>query len=915
MADGTEELTQRGYIDDSELIAKLTPEDFGEYGKLSLGSTTLNTLQNYLDLSLADADEFEPQYWKKPTKIENAKPDTLIVKGESVIAVIEHKTNIDLGPGKERRRHLEQLQTYVLACSAKLGILTDGKEQYLWVHNLDPRRRTEIKLVKEDGSLYRRFVEDAEAITETLEKLNLQTDQIAQRVAFDPSLVAKSIWQDVYVATRQDPEKCFQTFVELFMYKLMSDFNLLPKKLQLDKLTDDPKKFKTEHGDTQIEYYFNNIRERVKKDLFEPMNTDDSLSGLVREEGKYQTTAQLLPSIDVKGGKTSVIDGHAFQIQPRDYNSAFVRILRKLESLPPIQKLDPGFKSRVYEQFLRRDPNTSKVTGKYFTSRNIVKAIVQMAEVSNLQQDARVCDPSAGVGGFLTESILELQHKKIRNFRENDDGKINVERKFVGLEVLEDVVSLAKANLLLHCFEFYTDLTKAGRKNFCQLMADIFVHCHEDRTLGTLKHPTEETFDLIMANPPYMVSGTGNVTQKIKEADLTDFYDAGGTGLESRFFNWIVKSLRRGGRAFAVLPKSMLARVNNKFKCWIRERCYIDAVVYLPENSFYTTPNPTYILAITRKHDDDDEQQDPVFCYYVRDIGETRDTYRNPARNDLVEMADEFRTFKTKRANYVPTNDFCKIVDISKFSSKNRWDMDFLWSPQELANLGVVDTNVRPADAIIEELDETTEEIQTARAFINTLVTDVENFEPVKVSDKGFLSIHRGTRVTQAKCEEHPGDIPVVASGRYENSYLGTISEEYLQEQGHSVFGKSDRIMTVGCTGAVGVVHMRREEKWFLHDDALAIEVIHDGLLPEYVRYALQRSIDKARFGYLAKLYQERLKALTIEIPLDGTGSFDLEMQERIAKAYQREEEINSRLQRLAEHLQSVSIEFGNSEE
>jgi hypothetical protein len=44
-----------------------------------------------------------------------------------------------------------------------------------------------------------------------------------------------------------------------------------------------------------------------------------------------------------------------------------VGILRKVDALPHITHLDPDFKSRVYERFLRGDPNTSKVTGKYFT--------------------------------------------------------------------------------------------------------------------------------------------------------------------------------------------------------------------------------------------------------------------------------------------------------------------------------------------------------------------------------------------------------------------------------------------------------------------------------------------------------------------------------------------------------------------
>jgi len=116
--------------------------------------------------------------------------------------------------------------------------------------------------------------------------------------------------------------------------------------------------------------------------------------------------------------------------------------------------------------------------------------------------------------------------------------------------------------------------------------------------------------------------------------------------------------------------------------------------------------------------------------------------------------------------------------------------------------------------------------------------------------------------------------------------------------------------MTVGATGAVGVVQMRRETKWFLHDDALAIEVLDSHLVPEYVRYVLQHAINIGRFEYTAKLYSERLKGLNIEIPLDESGSFDMYMQDKIAKAYGKRELVEQLLKEVAIHLQNVKVEF-----
>lgn len=906
---GLEELTQRNYLKESSQFRNLNPDNFGNHGILKLGATTFHTLNKFLDIDISEADHFTPKYWVKPSNVGLSKPDDLIVHGRSIIAVIERKSPNVLSGGIERRKGLEQLQTYLLTSKAKLGILTDGKKT-IWIHNNDIKRKSEIKIITENGVFCTRDLNPTN-LEYVISKLNHITDEVSSPPSVDPGHLARSIWQDVYIATRQDPEKCFQTFVELFMYKLMCDYDLLPNNFRINNLIIDPVQFKSTYGTSQIEYYFNIIRPSIKKTLFVPMNTSLILSGLARQNMDYITTKNIIPTLDTNAGKTSVIDGHAFLIQPVDYNSAFIGILKKLNSLPHITHLEAGFKSRVYEQFLRRDPNTSKVTGKYFTPRNVVKAIVQMADISQLHPDGIICDPACGVGGFITESYLELVRSGISNYKEDSHGRIIIERKFVGLEVLEDVVCLAKANMLLHCIELYSSFSDTGKQNFTQLLGDIFVHCHEDRTLGSLKHPCSEKFDLVMANPPYIVSGTQNVTTKIREAGLTSYYDAGGSGLESRFLNWIINSLKRGGRAFVVLPKSMLARVNNKFKSWIRDKCIIDALIYLPERSFYTTPNPTYILVVTRKQNDDFVQTDPVFCYYIRDIGETRDTQRNPIRNDLIEMVDEFKLFKANKSNYMSTNNFCKVINITSLDPTLRWDIDYLWTPQELSELGVIDTNTLPCDAIIKELESVKQDMISAKQAIGELITSVEKYTSINLGDTHHFKIYRGNRITNQECKDHPGDIPVVSSGRHESSYLGTISESYLHSKGLSIFnGSSHNIMTVGATGAVGAVHMRRETKWFLHDDALAVEVIDGNLVPEYVRYALQHSIDVAKFEYTAKLYAERLKALDIEVPLNSDGNLDRNMQNKIAKAYEEKESVENTLKRLAAHLQSISVEF-----
>jgi hypothetical protein len=72
------------------------------------------------------------------------------------------------------------------------------------------------------------------------------------------------------------------------------------------------------------------------------------------------------------------------------------------------------------------------------------------------------------------------------------------------------------------------------------------------------------------------------------------------------------------------------------------------------------------------------------------------------------------------------------------------------------------------------------------------------------------------------------GDVLVIASGRHQDSCFGAIGETCLmrkfdKEARHGIpgyFESGRNVVTVGATGLVGIVHIRDEKKWFLHDGA-----------------------------------------------------------------------------------------------
>ena len=104
--------------------------------------------------------------------------------------------------------------------------------------------------------------------------------------------------------------------------------------------------------------------------------------------------------------------------------------------------------------------------------------------------------------------------------------------------------------------------------------------------LGTLEKLEENKYDLILANPPYYQDATIS-----KLASDTGLYTEKGNGVEALFLEWIIRSLKYGGTANIVLPDGVFSNLGNtNLKAFLLKNCFIESIISLPINSFFTTP-------------------------------------------------------------------------------------------------------------------------------------------------------------------------------------------------------------------------------------------------------------------------------------------------------------------------------------
>ena len=876
-----EELAQRGYLHRGELKG----DGFGVFESFNVGATTVTELINSgLDATIASNVPFPFQEYKPTKQTKNAKVDHLYCdrRGGTLrpVFIAEWKKSTEFNDDKKRRRTCEQALFDAHVLGLTWACATDGTT-FMYIDVRESMLAGELIIAEEQRPLTPTIIED------------LMTPSTELK---DPTDLAKRIWQKIWQATKEEPKACLLTFVELFMLKFLSD-NLpadqMPQSLsfyELVKGTDD--EFKQKYGKSQIEHYVSRIRPHVKS-LF-PETTvvkDDKLAGFF--------------GLGTIASKTSVINGFAFLRSASvdsaaSFNRTFVDILNDLDQFGSLTRIDPEFKMRLYETFLKNTPSQQSL-GQFFTPRNVVKEIVRMAELSKLPDGALVLDPAAGVGGFVLEPLL-MEEALPGNFK-IANGKPSARVRVVGIDSDVSTHILAKANTLIHLSDMLSrPTTTLGAMN--ELMAQTFILMNNNQVLGSLENPVVGTADVILANPPYVTDGSavyrkafGEIGGPRNGKELKSYYAGWGLGLEALFIRYISGALKPGGRAFVIVPLGYLNRTESKSKGRLLDECNIIASISLPRRTFFNTNQATSILVLEKRHTKHDDRPD-VMCAYIRSIGETLDSYRSPdpANNDLKHAADFFISMEDGAPTQEPPA-FIKVASAEEFGSGDRWDVDRFWTEEEKVALGLQDPVVSEGDFLQMASSQITDLLAEIKDLEESEKVSSDNFKTFELSDERFFTVRPGQRIRTQDIKANPGDVPVYSCYKERETIKGMVDEDYLNDHYFRVESPDHPVVTVSANGSVGAV-FARAEKCLLTDDLIVVEPMHDDIDIGYLAIAIRRAIAGKGYGYEAKLFQTRVKKLVVRLPMKDKAKniFDVELQKKDAERFERLEAIRKQI-------------------
>lgn len=226
--------------------------------------------------------------------------------------------------------------------------------------------------------------------------------------------------------------------------------------------------------------------------------------------------------------------------------------------------------------------------GQFRTPRHIIDFIV---EVVNPQKGDKILDPACGTAGFLISAYKHIWHQNSSNYKPeeyiptfietksndvttieiqkngrykgdllNPDDRKKLGENIVGYDISPDMVKLSLVNLYLHGFS-------------TPQITEYDTLTDEDRW--------DETFDVILANPPFMTPKGGIRPHKRFQVQANR--------AEVLFVDYIAEHLKIKGRAGIIVPEGIIFQSATAYKAlrkMLLESNGLYAVVSLPGGVF-----------------------------------------------------------------------------------------------------------------------------------------------------------------------------------------------------------------------------------------------------------------------------------------------------------------------------------------
>lgn len=313
-----------------------------------------------------------------------------------------------------------------------------------------------------------------------------------------------------------------------------------------------------------------------------------------------------------------------------------VEVVQLFQSYRIVYPSKHQFLGDLFEQLLNKGFKQNE--GQFFTPTPITRFIWDSLPLQNYVSERelpRVIDYACGAGHFLTEAV-----EAINAVRKDADNSW-VEKHIYGIEKDYRLARVSKISMFMNGAGGANIIFGDGLENYSE------------------KGITNGSFDILVANPPYSVSGfKQHLKLKCNGFEIIDKISLDGSEIETLFVERTAQLLKPCGIAAVVLPASILSNSSNSYiaaREQLLQNFKIHAIVNFGSKTFGATGTNTVVLFLERYNepprvsemakdtvdgilhiDDVEEWQDAqVLDAYTNHQGIDSDLYKNFVRKTL----------------------------------------------------------------------------------------------------------------------------------------------------------------------------------------------------------------------------------------------------------------------------------------
>ncbi len=448
--------------------------------------------------------------------------------------------------------------------------------------------------------------------------------------------------------------------------------------------------------------------------------------------------------------------------------------------------------------------------GQFRTPRHIIDFLV--AAVNPSKNDT-ILDPACGTAGFLISAFKYIKEQN-NNVLKPEEQK-NLIKNFIGYDISPDMVRLSLVNLYLHGFSD--------------------PHIFEYDTLSS-EVRWDETFDVVLANPPFM-SPKGGIRPHKK-------FGISSNRSEVLFVDYIAEHLNPKGRAGIIVPEGIIFQSGTAYKA-LRKMLvdkYLYAVVSLPAGVF--NPYSGVKTSILLMDADLAKKTKDILFIKIDNDGYGLGSQRNAVKGGQLEEAVQI------------------IHDFAKLHRQNDVETPCMASLQENKIAQIV-----PKTEIGKSGDYN---LSGERYKVNLPINSKYSF--VKLSD--ICDVRDGTHDSPKYVNE---GFPLVTSKNIKNGVIDFENVNYITESDfikisqRSYVDDGDIIMPmIGTIGNPIVV--KKEREFAIKNVALVKFLENSKIINHYLKYILDSDFFKDSFTLSSSGSTQKFISLSfirsLQIPL-----------------------------------------------